>query len=136
MCDPWNKLKVLSTNKAKLSIPFSSKAAQMVWCHVVSELSALVILRMDWLTQVNPNINWSQITIEWTSNDINVFLEACDLGRTRDNAGYLNLIGMQQVNDMVLTTKGKNLCAWVVQSTTHSILNAAELKEIKCPNAM
>ena len=71
------------------------------------ELSALVIIRMDWLTQINPKINWSGKTIEWTSNYINLFLEACDLGRMHDSIGYLNLIGMQQTNNMVCTTKGK-----------------------------
>ena len=61
-----NKSKVLSAKLAKLSILFASGAAQMVWCHVVLELSAPVIFRMDWLTQINPKINWSVKTIEWT----------------------------------------------------------------------
>ena len=59
-----NKSKVLALSLAKLSILFASGATQMVWCHVVPELSALVILGMDWLTQINPKINWSKKTIE------------------------------------------------------------------------
>ena len=78
-----NKFKVLSTKLAKLSISFTSGAAQMVWCYVVPELSALVILGMDWLTQLNPKINWSEKMIEWTSNNTNVFLEACSLSKMR-----------------------------------------------------
>ena len=53
-----NKFKVLSTKLAKLSILFASGAVQIVWCHIVPELSALVILGMDWLTQINPKTNW------------------------------------------------------------------------------
>ena len=52
-----NKFKVLSTKLAKLSISFASGAAQTVWFHIVPELSAPVILGMDWLTQLNPKIN-------------------------------------------------------------------------------
>ena len=48
-----NKFKVISTKLAKLSIPFAFRATQMVWWHVVHELSILVILGMDWLTQIN-----------------------------------------------------------------------------------
>ena len=59
-----NKFKVLSTKLAKLSISFASGAAQIVWCHIMSELSTLVILEMDWLTQINPRINWTKKTIE------------------------------------------------------------------------
>ena len=105
----------------------------MVWCHAVPELSALVIIGMDWLTQINPKINWSKKTIEWTSNDTNVFLEACGLGRMHDSVGQLNLIGVQQINNMVCTTKGKNLHPWIVQCSVHSKLNAAEFKKNKMP---
>ena len=45
-----NKLKVLSTTLAKLSISCASRAAQMVWCHIVLKLSALVIIGMDYHT--------------------------------------------------------------------------------------
>ena len=45
-----NKFKVLSTKLAKLSILFTSGAAKMVLCYVGPEVSAPVILRMDWLT--------------------------------------------------------------------------------------
>ena len=55
-----NKAKVLSTRLAKLSISFTSEAAQMVWCCVVLEMSVPIILRMDWLTQINPKINCSE----------------------------------------------------------------------------
>ena len=55
-----NKFKVLSAKLAKLSISFASGAAQMVWCYVVPELSAPVIFGMDWLTQLNPKINWAE----------------------------------------------------------------------------
>ena len=41
------KIKVLSANLVKLSISFASGASQKVWCHVVPEISALVILAMD-----------------------------------------------------------------------------------------
>ena len=57
-----NKYKVLSAKLAKLSISFAYGAAQMVWCCVVPELSALVIFGMDWLTQISPKINWSEKT--------------------------------------------------------------------------
>ena len=67
---------------------------------------------------------------------MNVFLEAYGLGRTRDSVSQLNLIGMQQINDVVYTTKGKNLRAWVVQCSMHSKLNAAELEELQLPNCM
>ena len=39
-----NKYNVISNKLAKLSISFASRAAQMVWYHIVPELSALVIL--------------------------------------------------------------------------------------------
>ena len=74
MCVPLgNKIKVFSTKLGKLSISFASGAAQTVWCYIVPELSAPVILGMDWLTQINPRISWSKKTTEWTENDINVF---------------------------------------------------------------
>ena len=57
-----NKFKVLSTNLAKLGISFASGAAQTVLCCIVLELSALVILGMYWLTQINPKINWYEQT--------------------------------------------------------------------------
>ena len=41
------KFKGLSRKLANLSISFASGAAQKVWCHVVPEISALVILGMD-----------------------------------------------------------------------------------------
>ena len=55
-----NKFKVLSTKLAKLSILFTSGAAQTVKCCVVPELSALVILGIDYLTQINTKINLSK----------------------------------------------------------------------------
>ena len=61
-------LKCLALNQGIL---FASGAAQMVWCHAVPKLSALVILGMDWLTQLNPKINWSEKLIEWTLNNTN-----------------------------------------------------------------
>ena len=82
-----NKFKILSAKLAKLSILFASEAAQTVWCYIVPELNAPVIIGMDWLAHINPKINWSEKTIKWTSNDMIVFLEACDLGRTRDSVG-------------------------------------------------
>ena len=57
-----NKFKVFSSRLAKLSISIASGAAQMVWCYIVPELSPLVILRIDWLTQINPKVNWSEKT--------------------------------------------------------------------------
>ena len=82
-----NKFQVFSTKLAKLSISFTSGAIQMVCCHIVPRLSAQVIFRMDWIIQINPKINWSEKTIEWTTNNTNVFLEACSLRRTRDHIG-------------------------------------------------
>ena len=41
------KFKVLSTKLAKLSTSFTSSTAQMVWCFIVPELSALVIFKID-----------------------------------------------------------------------------------------
>ena len=67
-----NKFKVLSAQLAKLSIWFTIGAAQIDWCNVVLELSVPVILGMDWLTQINPKIYWSEKTIE-TSNDTKFF---------------------------------------------------------------
>ena len=64
MSDPWKYIKVLSAKLTKLSISFASGAAQVVWCHIVPELIAPVILRIDWLTKINPKINWSKNTIE------------------------------------------------------------------------
>ena len=131
-----NRFKVLSTKLAKLSNSFTSGAAQTIWCYALPKLSALVILGIDWLTQINPKINWSQKTIEWTSSDKNVFLEAFGLGRMLNSVGQLNLIGMQQINNMVRTTKGINLCTWVLQCSAHSKLNAAELEKLSYPNGM
>ena len=74
-----NIFKVLSAKLAKLSISFTSGAAQMVLCHIVPEFSAPVILGMDWLTQINLKTNWLEKMIEWTSNNMNVFLEGCGL---------------------------------------------------------
>ena len=42
-----NKFKVLSTKLAQLSTLFASGAVQIIWCHIVPELSAPVILRID-----------------------------------------------------------------------------------------
>ena len=52
-----NKFKMLSTKLVKLSISFTSGAAQTVWCRIVPELSVPVILGIDWFTQINPTIN-------------------------------------------------------------------------------
>ena len=90
-----NIFKVLSAKLAKLSISFAFHAAQMVWCHVVPELSAPVILRIDRLTQLKPKINWAEKIIEWTSNNMNVFLEACGLHRMYSSVDSLNAIGVQ-----------------------------------------
>ena len=54
-----NKSKVLSAKSAKLNILFTG-VAQMVWCHIVPKLSAPLILGINWLTQFNPKINWSE----------------------------------------------------------------------------
>ena len=131
-----NTFKVLSAKLVKLSISFASKATQMVWCHIVPKLSAPIILGMDWLIQINPKTNCSEKTIKQTSNDMNVFLEACGLGRMHNSVGQLNLIGEQQINNMVCTTKGKNQHAWVIQCSMHNKLNAAELENLRCPNNM
>ena len=40
---PGNEFKVLSAKLAKLSISFTSQAAQMVWCCIVPKLSASAI---------------------------------------------------------------------------------------------
>ena len=69
-----NKFKVLSIKLAKLSILFAFGATQMVRCHIIPELTAPIILRIDWLMQINPKINCSEKIIEWTSNNMNVFL--------------------------------------------------------------
>ena len=68
-----NIFKVLSIKLAKLNIFFASGAAQTVRCHIVHELSALVILVIDWLNQLNPKINLSKKMIKWTSNNMNIF---------------------------------------------------------------
>ena len=59
-----NKFNLFSTKLAKLGILFASRAIQIVWCYIVPEISALVILRMDWLTQITPHINWSEKIIK------------------------------------------------------------------------
>ena len=59
-----NKIKVLSTKLAQVSMSFTSGAAQMVWCHTAPEVSAPIILRMDRLAQLNPKINWFEKMIE------------------------------------------------------------------------
>ena len=59
-----NIFKVLSAILAKLHNLFASGAVQMVWCHIVLELSAPVIFRIDWLTQLNSKINWSEKMIK------------------------------------------------------------------------
>ena len=51
------------------------------------------------------------------------------------SVGSLNLIGAQQLNNLVCITKGKNVHAWIIQCSTHSKLNAAKLKK-KRPNSM
>ena len=108
----------------------------MVWCCFVLKLSTLVILGMEWVMQMNPRINWSEKTIEQASNNMNVFLEACGLGRTRESVNYLNLIGAQQLSNMVCTTKGKNLCAWVVQCIVNHKLNSTELEKSRSLNGI
>ena len=45
----------------------------------------------------------------------------------------LNIIGAQQINNIVCATKGKNLCTWVVQCSMHSKLNTTELEKLKSP---
>ena len=97
-----------------MSVLFTFGAAQTVWCCVVPELSAPVILGMDWLTQLNPKINWAEKIIEWTSNNMNVFLKACCLSKAWASVGLLNLISVHQVNNLVLMAKGKNVRAWIV----------------------
>ena len=82
-----SKFKVFSPKLANLSISFAFGSAQMVWRHNMPQLSALIILGMDWLTQIKPKINWSKKPIKWTSNDTNVFLKACGLGRRHDSIG-------------------------------------------------
>ena len=68
---------------------------------------------------------------------MNVFLEACGLHRTYASVGSLNLIGAQQLNNLVCTmVKGKNVYAWIVQCSTHSKLNVANLEKIKSSNGM
>ena len=106
----------------------------MVCCYIVLELGAPIILRMDWLTQINPKINWSEKMIKWNSNDMNVLLEACSSSGMRKHVGQLNLIGAKQLNNLVCTTKGRNICAWVIQWSMRNKLNAAELEKVKCPN--
>ena len=82
-----HRLKVLTTRLAKISIVFTSGAAQAVWCHVMPKLSASVIFRMEWLTQINLKINWSEKMIKWTSNDTNVLLKAKGLSRMCGHVG-------------------------------------------------
>ena len=66
-----------------------------------------------------------------------MFLEACSFGRMHDSIGWLHLIGVhQQYNDMVHTTNGKNLHAWIVQCNMHSKLNVADLEKVICLNSM
>ena len=65
---------------------------------------------------------------------MNVFLEACYSSKTCASVGLLDLISVQQVNNLVHMTKGKNVQAWIVQCSTHSKLNAAHLKELKSLN--
>ena len=67
---------------------------------------------------------------------MNVFLETFGLDKMRDSVGQLNIIGAQKINDILRTTKGKNLCAWVIQCSAHSKLTTAELKKLRCPNDM
>ena len=100
------------------------------------KLSALVILGMDWLTQLIPRTNWVEITIEWTSNNTKVFLEACGLYKTYASVGPLNLIGGQQLNNLVRTTKGQNVLAWIVQCSAHSKLNATNLEKLRSLKSM
>ena len=59
-----NRFRVFSTKLAKLGILFASGAVQTIWCYVLRKLIALVIVGMDWLTQINPKKNWFQKTIE------------------------------------------------------------------------
>ena len=59
-----NKFKVLGAKLAKLSISFTHGATQIVWCHIVPKLSALVILGIDWLPQINPKNSWFKKTRE------------------------------------------------------------------------
>ena len=131
-----NRFKVLSTKLAKLSISFASGATQMVQCHIVPKLSAPVILGMNWLTQLNPKINCSERMIKQTSNNMNVFFEACSLSIMHDHIGQLSLIGLQQLHDLVCITIGKNMCTWIVQCKAHKELNAAEVEKLKSSNGM
>ena len=48
----------------------------------------------------------------------------------------LNLIGVQQLNNLVHMTKGKNIRTWIVQCSVHSKLNAANLKKLRISNGM
>ena len=48
------------------------------------------------------------------------------------SVGLLNLIGAQQLNNLVcILPKDKNLCTWIVQCSAHSKLNAAEVEKLK-----
>ena len=52
-----NKLKLLSTKLANLSVLSTCGSVQTVWVCFVPKLSIPVIFGMDWLTQINPKIN-------------------------------------------------------------------------------
>ena len=67
---------------------------------------------------------------------MNVFLEGITSSIRCKHVVQLNLVDAQQLNDLVCTNKGKNVCAWIVQCSTHSKLNAAELEKSKCTNSM
>ena len=60
-----------------------------------------------------------------------MFLEACSLHRICANVGLLNLIGVQQLKNLVRITKHKNVCAWIVQCSAYNKLNAIEGRKIK-----
>ena len=67
---------------------------------------------------------------------MHVFLEACGLNRTCAKVSSLNLVGVQQLNNLVRMTKGKNVCPWIVQSSAHSKLNTAEVEKLRSSNGM
>ena len=60
---------------------------------------------------------------------MNVFLEACGLKRICDHVGQFNVIGAQQLNDLMCMSKCKNVCAWIVQYSAQLKLNAIEVEE-------
>ena len=115
-----NKYKVLSNKLAKLRILFTFVTAQMVQCHVMPKLRAPVILGMDWLTQLNLKINWSEKTIKWTTNNINMFLKAYHSSKIYASVVSLNLISLQQLKNLVCMTKGKNLHTWIVHCSAYN----------------